>query len=79
MKVRSSKELGETVRVARKNLNMSQTDLAQKASLRQALISDLENGVTSAKLDTILKVMAALDLDLAIIERTSEHFDPTDY
>lgn len=79
MKVRSSKELGETVRVARKNLNMSQTDLAQKASLRQALISDLENGVTSAKLDTILKVMAALDLDLAVIERTSEHFDPTDY
>ncbi len=79
MKIRSSKELGETVRVARKSLNLSQTELAQRASLRQALISDLENGVNSAKLDTILKVMAALDLDLAIVERTSDSFDPTDY
>lgn len=79
MKVRSSKELGEAVRLTRKNRKLSQTELAQKASLRQALISDVENGVTSAKLDTILKVMAALDLDLAVVERRVDSFDPTDY
>lgn len=79
MKVRSSKELGEAVRVARKTRKLSQTELAQKASLRQALISDVENGVTSAKLDTILKVMAALDLDLAVVERSTDSFDPMDY
>jgi len=44
-----------------------------------ALISDVENGATSAKLDTIIKILAALDLDLAIVPRRKATFDPTKY
>jgi len=46
---------------------------------RQALISDLENGVTSARLDTVIKVLAALGKDLFVMPRQKAEFDPTEY
>lgn len=77
--VRSNKELGETIRCARKSKGLRQVDVARKASVRQALISDLENGVTAARHDTVIKVLAALDPDLSIIPRRKAGFDPTKY
>lgn len=79
MAIRNNKELGETIRAARLKKNLRQVDVARKASLRQALISELENGATSARVDTVLKVLAALDLDLAIVPRRSAVFEPTEY
>ena len=77
--IRSNKDLGEAIRLARKHQNLRQVDVAQKASVRQALVSDLENGATTARLDTVMKVLAALDLDLSIISRRKTGFDPTEY
>jgi HTH-type transcriptional regulator/antitoxin HipB len=77
--IRSSKELGAALRMARKAKNLRQVDVAQKASIRQALVSDLETGATMARLDTVIKVLAALDLDLSIIPRQKAEFDPTQY
>ena len=77
--VRSNQDLGSVIRSARRQQNLRQVDVAQKASVRQALVSDIENGVTTAKLDTIIKVLAALDLDLSIIPRRTTEFDPTEY
>jgi HTH-type transcriptional regulator/antitoxin HipB len=77
--VRNSKELGEAIRAERLKQELRQVDLARKASVRQALISELENGATSARVDTVLKVLAALDLDLAIMTRRKPSFDPTEY
>lgn len=77
--IRNSKELGEAIRLARVNSGLRQVDVARKASIRQALVSDLENGATTANLDTVIKVMAALDMDLSIIPRRKAKFDPTEY
>lgn len=77
--VRSKLELGSVIRLARKRQNLTQADLALKASVRQALVSDIENGVTTAKLDTITKVLAALELDLLIVSRRTTGFDPRRY
>ena len=77
--IRSNKELGAVLRMARKAKKLRQVDVAQKASVRQALVSDLENGATMARLDTVIKVLAALDLDLSIIPRRKTEFDPTQY
>lgn len=79
MIIRNNKEFGEVVRVARLKQKLRQVDLARKASVRQALISDLENGATSAKLDTVIKVLAALDMDLSVVQRQKAEFDPTEY
>jgi transcriptional regulator with XRE-family HTH domain len=49
------------------------------ASVRQPLISELENGTTSVTVDTLFKVLAPLDLDLSTIPRESARFDPTEY
>ena len=77
--IRNNKELGEAIRAERLKKELRQVDLARKASVRQALISELENGATSARVDTVLKVLAALDLDLAIVTRRKAEFDPTEY
>lgn len=77
--IRNNKELGEAIRAERLKQELRQVDLARKASVRQALISELENGATSARVDTVLKVLAALDLDLAIATRRKAEFDPTEY
>lgn len=50
-----------------------------RASLRQPLISELENGTTNATMDTVLKVLAALKLDLTVVPRRKASFDPTEY
>jgi len=77
--IRNNKTLGEAIRRERRTLNLRQVDLARKASVRQALVSGLENGETQAKLDTIIKVLAALELDLTIVPRQKADFDPTQY
>ena len=77
--IRNNKEFGEAVRRARLKQSLRQVDLACKASVRQALISELENGTTSAKLDTVIKVLAALDMDLSIVPRRKVAFDPMEY
>ena len=77
--IRSNKDLGAAIRLSRKKQNLRQVDVARKAFVRQALVSDLENGATTARLDTVTKVLAALDLDLSIISRRKTAFEPTDY
>ncbi len=77
--IRSNKDLGATIRLERKARNLRQVDVARKASVRQAMVSELENGTTAAKLDTLIRVLAALDLDLSVVERRKTGFDPTEY
>ena len=77
--IRNNNDLGAAIRQARKNQDLRQVDVAQKASVRQALVSELENGATTAKLDTVIRVLAALDMDLSIVPRRKAEFDPTEY
>lgn len=77
--IRSNQDLGAAIRLARKKQNLRQVDVAQKASVRQALVSDIENGATTAKLDTVMRVLAALNLDLSVVPRRTTGFDPTEY
>ena len=77
--IRNNKELGEALRQARTEKDLRQVDIARKAGVRQALVSDLENGATTAKLDTVLKLLAALEMDLSVIPRRKAAFDPTEY
>ena len=79
MAIRNNYDLGEMIRALRLKKNLRQVDLARKASVRQALISNLENGVTTARMDSVIKVLAALDMDLSIIPRQKPEFDPTEY
>lgn len=77
--IRNERQLGALIRTARKSKGWRQVELARRASMRQQLVSDLENGVSSSRLDTILKILAALDLDLGVMHRRPPAFDPSAY
>jgi transcriptional regulator with XRE-family HTH domain len=52
--------LGRNVRKLRLSLGMTQSDLADRAEIRQALISDIERGETNATLDSVVRIAMAL-------------------
>jgi|GEM_PF-284708 len=69
---RSPEQIGNTIRRARKKRGMSQSELGEKAGLRQETISLIENGNPAAKLETILAVLSVLNLEFQIHSRVSE-------
>lgn len=66
---RTPQQIGNLVRGARKKCGMSQKELGAMAGLRQETISLIETGNPAAKLETILAVLAALDLEFRIMPR----------
>ena len=79
MIIRNERQLGALIRTNRKKQDWRQVDLARRASTTQKAISNLEAGSFSSRLDTILKVLAALDLDLTVTRRRAPSFDPSEY
>ncbi len=77
--IRSNRDLGAVIRLARKQRKLRQLDVARKAAVRQASIADMENAATTANLNTITKVLSALDLDLVVVPRRTTEFDPMEY
>jgi transcriptional regulator with XRE-family HTH domain len=57
--------LGRNVRKLRLSLGMTQSDLADRAEIRQALISDIERGETNATLDSVVRIAMALGIEPA--------------
>ncbi len=71
MKVTSPAALANAVRDQRKISKMSQTQTADLIGIKQTTVSDFENKPESTKLETLFKILAALDLELHITKRGS--------
>jgi HTH-type transcriptional regulator/antitoxin HipB len=67
---RDPKQIGNSIRRARKRREMSQKELGAKTGLRQETISLIENGNPAARIETLLTVLAALDLEFQIGPRS---------
>jgi HTH-type transcriptional regulator/antitoxin HipB len=67
--VRTPLQLANSIRVRRRKLGLSQEQLAAKIGVRQRTLSDIENA-RSARLDTLLRILAVFDLELLVRERT---------
>lgn len=67
---RTPRQIGTIIQRARKKRGWTQTQVAERAGLRQATISLIESGEKPAKLDSILAVLAALDLEFRVGERS---------
>jgi transcriptional regulator with XRE-family HTH domain len=57
--------LARRVREQRLSLKMTQRDLAEDAGIRQALISQIEQGEANPTLDSILRIATALEVSFA--------------
>jgi DNA-binding XRE family transcriptional regulator len=53
--------LGETIKTARKERKLTQEQLGKLVGVQKAQISKIENNLTDARFDTILKVFKALN------------------
>lgn len=69
---RNSKQIGNTVRRTRKKLGLTQAALGERAGLRQETISLIESGSGGTRIETLLTVLAALDLELQIAPRSKQ-------
>jgi HTH-type transcriptional regulator/antitoxin HipB len=69
---RSPKQIGASIRRYRKKKRMSQSELGKIAGLRQGTVSQIETGHPAARLDSILDLLVALDLELRVFERTKQ-------
>jgi len=67
---RTPRQIGTIIRRNRKRLAWSQNDLGERAGLRQETISLIENGNPAVRLDTLLAVLAALELEFRIAARS---------
>ncbi len=53
--------LGEAIKKARKERNLTQTQLGELVGVQKAQISKIENRTSNARLDTVLRVFKALN------------------
>jgi len=67
---RSPKQIGNLIRRARKKGALSQQALGQRTGLRQETISLVENGNPAAKIETLLTILSALDLEFRVAPRS---------
>jgi HTH-type transcriptional regulator/antitoxin HipB len=67
---RDPKQIGNIIRRARKQRALSQKELGDRTGLRQETISLIENGNPAARIETLLAVLAVLDLEFQIAARS---------
>jgi HTH-type transcriptional regulator / antitoxin HipB len=58
------KEIPELVRVHRKKSSLSQAALAELAGVGKTVIFDLEHGKMTIRLDTLLRILSALNIEM---------------
>jgi HTH-type transcriptional regulator / antitoxin HipB len=72
MKVTNSKQLSAYIKDTRLNLAQSQSKVAKKVGIRQDTVSSFEQNPDSTKLETLFKILSALNLELEVKVRNSE-------
>lgn len=58
--------IGMNVRLLREYRNLTQEQLAEKADLRTATVSDVENGKQNFEIETLIRIAGALNCYLDI-------------
>jgi HTH-type transcriptional regulator/antitoxin HipB len=69
MLIRSPDNLAQFYRDRRKQLRISQAAIAEEASIRQGTVSKFELKPDNVRLDTLFRLLSALDMELHIIPK----------
>ena len=67
------KAFGRVIQTRRKRLKLSQEELGFRSGLHRTFISQLERGLKSPSLRTLLTIAAALDTKSDVLVREAEH------
>lgn len=69
VKISTASDIGSLVRRRRKALALNQADLASLSGIAQPNLSKIERGQTPATLETYLRILSALGVDLFGVPR----------
>jgi len=76
-KISSPETLGLVLRAERKNKGMSQKAVGHSVGMEQHTISKIEKGNPGTELNTLFRLLAALDLELSIQPRQKSALEST--
>ena len=68
---RDPRQFGLALRQRRRELGLTQSQVAERAGVRTATVSAVENGDPGTKLSTVFALLAALDLEVVARRRTT--------
>ena len=74
IKVTSPESLGASLRALRKGKGLNQTEAGKPAGVNQVTVSSIERGIPT-RVDTLFRLLAALDLELVIQPRAKPDED----
>jgi HTH-type transcriptional regulator / antitoxin HipB len=75
MKVRTVNELGALIRRLRKERGWTQDELATRAGISRRTLVALEGGSPRGEIGIVVRVVAALDRELGVYERSNSGGD----
>lgn len=77
---RTPKQLGEAIKRVRKGQHLSQEQLAKKIGSTQRVISSIESGKAGTYIETIMRVISALNYEIELRpKQREEDFDPEEF
>jgi HTH-type transcriptional regulator/antitoxin HipB len=62
--IQTPKQLGELIRSRRHELGLTQTEVAEVAYTNLRFVSELERGKPTVRLENVMRVLAALGIEL---------------
>ena len=68
-KITSRESLGYILRSVRKKKGLSQTDAGKSVGIDQPTLSVIERGETNIRIDTLFRLLAALDMEMIVRPR----------
>lgn len=69
MIIRSAKDLALYLNDKRKQLKMSQSEVADLVGLKQDTVSKFENSPDNSRIDTLFRILSALNLNISLVEK----------
>lgn len=71
--VTSPEALGAAIKMQRNLKKLTQTDAGRQFKLAQSTLSDVERGNPNTHIDTIFRILAALDLELMVCSKSDNN------
>lgn len=72
MIISSAKDLALYLNDKRKQLKMNQSEVAELVGLKQDTISKFENSPDNSRIDTLFRILSALNLNISLVDKNQE-------
>lgn len=69
--ITSPQAMGQFVQRSRKSKGLTQTKVGENFNIDQTTVSSIEQGAAGTRIDTLFRLLAALDLELVVQDKQS--------